>query len=354
MNIPETDKPEKQILIILRSLRYGGTEKCSLELAQAFIEQGYGVHLALQEPIYDMPHPGKACVHEIGSRDIEKVKSWLTEFHHHQKLSLIIATDTYLPLQLDDIEIYYTLHIVPTERIEGGFFRRLKKRRSWRRRIKGKNIIAISNGVFKDVTKTLRAKPKSIQVIGNTFNFPEIEKLSTSPTPYSLPEHYLLYTGRLTTVKRLDRLLRVYKNSHIDIPLVIMGDGEKYPDIKAMASHMGLAKQVLFAGWQDNPYPAISNANALLLTSDSESFSAILVEALFLKTPVISTDCLGPIEVMGKELESFIIKKEDEHSFSQAIQQVLQQGQVVIKDQLITRYNFKAIIQKFETLMKAD
>jgi glycosyltransferase involved in cell wall biosynthesis len=347
-------QPDRQILIIFRSLRHGGTEKCSLELAQAFIEQGYTVHLALLDPVYEMTPPTKVHIHEVGSRVPDTVQSWLEAFHRDNKLSLIIATDTYIPLQLANIEIYYTLHIIPTERIDGGFLRQLKKRRSWRRRLKDKNIIAISEGVYSDVTNILKARPRSIRVIANTFNFLEIEASSHQTPDYQLPEKYLLYVGRLSAVKRLDRLLRIYKGLTTDLPLVILGDGDQYQNLQQITADMDLSREVIFAGWQDNPYPAIANAQALLLTSDSESFSAILVEALYLNTPVISTDCLGPKEIMGAELKQFIVKKEDEAGFSQTIQQVIEHGQPAVKNQLLDRYNFKAIVKQFEALMPAD
>lgn len=353
MNMYRALPAQKHVLFILRSLRRGGTEKCTIELAKALSSQGYIVHLALRESVYELETPSTIHIHEIGSRKQADVQHWLSDFNQAYNPSLVIVTETRIDLHLPDLEVYYALHIVPSERIDGGWLRQLKKRYQWRKRLSGKNIIAISKGVYQDVMKVIKAKPKSICVINNTFDFEGIANAAQRSMPYPLPSEYLLYVGRICTTKRLDRLLRIYRDVSSDLPLVVLGDGDTLPETKKLAEDMKIADKVIFLGWQSNPYPVINQANALLLTSDSESFSAVVVESLFLSTPVISTDCQGPKEIMGSSLKDFVIPKQNEAKFARQLQVALEQGQPDISKELIKRFGFAAISHQLEQQVMA-
>jgi glycosyltransferase involved in cell wall biosynthesis len=66
-----------------------------------------------------------------------------------------------------------------------------------------------------------------------------------------------------------------------------------------MAEDLGLGKVVSFPGFSANPYPILSQASALVLSSRWEGFGLVLVEALACGCPVISTDCRsGPREIL--------------------------------------------------------
>ncbi|VTN12604.1 Glycosyl transferases group 1 [Raoultella terrigena] len=60
---------------------------------------------------------------------------------------------------------------------------------------------------------------------------------------------------------------------------------------------------MLFKGFHKNPLPWIKHARMLVLSSDSEGFGNVIVEALLLNTPVASTRCPGGVtEILTGEL----------------------------------------------------
>jgi glycosyltransferase involved in cell wall biosynthesis len=68
-----------------------------------------------------------------------------------------------------------------------------------------------------------------------------------------------------------------------------------------MIDDRGLTTSVIIAGFKKNPYPWISHADLLVLSSDHEGFGNVIVEALECKTPVVSTDCpSGPAEILSQ------------------------------------------------------
>ena len=63
---------------------------------------------------------------------------------------------------------------------------------------------------------------------------------------------------------------------------------------------MNLEKRVIFLGFDNNPYKYLSKCSIFVLTSNSEGFPNVLVEAMICGCSVISTDCLsGPREILA-------------------------------------------------------
>jgi glycosyltransferase involved in cell wall biosynthesis len=82
---------------------------------------------------------------------------------------------------------------------------------------------------------------------------------------------------------------------------VLLGKGPLLEDAKNIAIKLSIADRVIFAGFHNNPFPFINAAKALIVSSDFEGFSMVILEALFLKIPVVSTDCpSGPSEILPK------------------------------------------------------
>src|SRR5690606_29182020 len=121
-----------------------------------------------------------------------------------------------------------------------------------------------------------------------------------------VPEHdFFLCVAALEPRKRHDRLLKAYKASEVDTPLLIMGKGkpENEAAIRRQIDELGLQDRVRMEGYHHNPYPWIARAKAMILTSDAEGLPRVLIEALLLHTPVISVDCpSGPKEILTQEL----------------------------------------------------
>jgi glycosyltransferase involved in cell wall biosynthesis len=71
--------------------------------------------------------------------------------------------------------------------------------------------------------------------------------------------------------------------------VVILGDG---PDRAALAAHietLGVGEGVLLAGHQPNPFPIMAAADCFVMTSDHEGQPMVILEALVLGLPVVTT-----------------------------------------------------------------
>ena len=83
-----------------------------------------------------------------------------------------------------------------------------------------------------------------------------------------------------------------------DISLTIVGGGEDEERIKALISEKDAGSYIILTGEQSNPYPYIAGADLLVCASYYEGYNLTIAEAIILGTPVLSTDCTGPHEIL--------------------------------------------------------
>lgn len=108
--------------------------------------------------------------------------------------------------------------------------------------------------------------------------------------------------GRLSRQKGIIHQIYILRELSLLMPrcqLLIIGEGELRTDLTNLIFSLGLQDTVYLLGNLDNPYPVISKANCFLSTSLWESFGNVLLEAMTLGVPVVSTSCLsGPAEIL--------------------------------------------------------
>jgi glycosyltransferase involved in cell wall biosynthesis len=115
------------------------------------------------------------------------------------------------------------------------------------------------------------------------------------------PTPVFVSAGRLVKEKDQANLLRGFALHRQRRParLFLMGTGSELESLQRLACHLGVERDVKFAGFVQNPLPYIRQAHCFVLTSRFEGFGVAIVEALACGTPVISTDCPGgPAEIL--------------------------------------------------------
>jgi glycosyltransferase involved in cell wall biosynthesis len=107
--------------------------------------------------------------------------------------------------------------------------------------------------------------------------------------------------GRLTRQKAFDVLIRAFVEVRKDhrARLMILGEGDERPALEGLVNKYGLEQDIILPGFVPNPYPYMAHAAAFVLSSRWEGLPTVLVEAMALGAPVISTDCpSGPREIL--------------------------------------------------------
>lgn len=185
------------------------------------------------------------------------------------------------------------------------------------------NLITVSKGIEQDLLG-FGLDPTDVQTIYNPFDFSEIKRQAEA---YQIDDQdYIVHVGRFGSGKRHDVLIRAYQQSRIKQKLLLLGDDSNKTggNIKKLVKDLGLQDKVIFKGFNSNPFPYVKNANALVLSSDFEGFGMVLVEALVLGTPIVSTDCpSGPNEILVDELKPFLSPVGDSEALAKNIKKMV-------------------------------
>lgn len=133
----------------------------------------------------------------------------------------------------------------------------------------------------------------------------ELSKEEVTDLPWEMENEdrprILIGVGRDDPVKGFWHLIKAFYLVQKEIPqvrLIIMGDGS-FEQAKSLVSELQLEQKVYFPGVRKNPYKYLAVSEMFLLTSYTEGFPNVLVEAMLLGRPLISTDCrTGPAEIL--------------------------------------------------------
>ena len=176
-----------------------------------------------------------------------------------------------------------------------------------------KNVICLSNGVnFK-------------RLLSNS------EKVAQIKHRHKLEnKQIVLYLGRLSFEKRIDKLIDAYKL--IETPktlLVIAGSGPNKNNLIEYAKKIGV-KNIVFTG--QIPHNEIGStyeiATIFASASDSETFGLTFVEAMHFGIPPIGTNRLGVKEVIQNNISGILIEPNDTTGFARAMETLLRNQKI--------------------------
>ncbi|MCU0767504.1 MAG: glycosyltransferase [Gammaproteobacteria bacterium] len=191
-------------------------------------------------------------------------------------------------------------------------------------------IVCVSRGVADDLLASTRIDPARVRVIHNPIVTPELLRRGAEPLdhPWLAPgaPPVILGVGRLAPQKAFHHLIAAFAAVRAARPcrLLILGEGGQRDALEGRIRALGLASDVALPGFVPNPYPYMRAAALLALSSDFEGFGNVLVEAMALGTPVVSTDCpSGPAEILDRGRYGRLVPVGDAAALAQAIGETL-------------------------------
>ena len=142
----------------------------------------------------------------------------------------------------------------------------------------------------------------SIEVIPNPLSIPTdpVARNEEIDSLWGDASVRVLSVGALKPEKNHKLLLEAFADfaRERDARLIIVGEGPLRPVLEKLADQMGIAERVCLPGFRADPWPFYASAHLFVLTSQSEGFGNVLVEAMAAGLPIVSTDCAGPREIL--------------------------------------------------------
>ncbi len=185
-------------------------------------------------------------------------------------------------------------------------------------------FVTVSKAVKRKIEEDYNCK--NVETIYNPIISEEIEKKSNKHIDVSY--EFILGIGRMQdNIKQFNHLILAFNNSIAKkngLKLLLIGDGEHKKELKALAGEYGLAKEVVFISYQENPYPYMKSARFMALTSKNEGFPNVLIESLACGTPLVAYNCeSGPDEIISHEYNGLLVKNQDIDEMTKAINRMI-------------------------------
>jgi glycosyltransferase involved in cell wall biosynthesis len=176
---------------------------------------------------------------------------------------------------------------------------------------RSRKILTIGSRVGKELLDVGIGKRSQYQSIAPGVRVPKLSDRSKVVKKFSLNSDRLnvLWMGRLTRVKRPDRVIELAKHFP-GVNFIVAGDGELRAELEAMASD-----NVYFLGVQ-NSDEMFSLADVVLLTSDSEGMPLTLIEGQMSGVPAIATDVGSVSEIVENGVTGLLTSTQIEQIIS--------------------------------------
>ncbi len=310
------NRDNQKIAIFLPHLRGGGAEKTMLNLSRGFIDRGLQVDLILAkaEGPYMNLVPTKAKVIELGSSHLWlKIPTMVRYLRQERPAALLSSLVGVVPLCAKLIANVTTWVVVIEHNI---ISKKLQSEPVKRRQFSvpifkrifypcADSIVGVSKGVAEDLAHTIGLAEERIHVIYNPVVTSDLLRRSEEPTKHTWfslgKQPVILGIGRLIDSKDFPTLIRAFARvrEYRQARLVILGEGEERSKLEGLVRKLNLQDNVALPGFVKNPYAYMARAAMVVLSSIHEGLGNVLIEAMAVGTPVVSTDCpTGPSEIL--------------------------------------------------------
>ena len=344
----------KKVTFLLLHLNYGGLEKQVTTLANE-LSKSYDVELVV---LYDLLN-GKSFYELNDNINVKFVLSYgpirIKELKEMLKKFKIIK---FFKSLAKDIKLIFTKYcgvkkIVNNLKTDAVISSRIE----FSKQIKRRDILTISQehsyidtpGYIKKVKKSFKnikylvvmtdkARENYKKWLNGNNTYTEVIKVSNAVNSTNkkaaLDSNQIISVGRLEDVKDFETLIRVFSmclEKNNDLRLEIVGDGSKKEELINLCKNLNILNYVHFTGKLDSQQveTEMLKSSLFVLTSKSESFSLVLVEASALGIPCISFDIdVGPREIITDSENGFIIKDRNEELMKDKILEVMDNSDI--------------------------
>lgn len=172
-------------------------------------------------------------------------------------------------------------------------------------------IVAVSHGIKNDLVDNFNVPANIVDVIYNSVK--KVNEFKAVPE-FNKSDFNIITVGRLSKAKGQWHQIHMMKDLVVKYPnakLHILGGGPLLEPLQALTNKLNLSKNIIFHGFKEDVASYIKTADLMLVSSIYEGFGNVLIEAMALGTPVVSTACkVGPLEIVTEETKEVDFKGE--------------------------------------------
>lgn len=334
--------PARLIRITLTApLLEGGIGRVLVNLADSWCERGVEVDLILdhrREALMPEIHPKVTVFESKGSHPVFKAP-WLAHYLRRRvPTGILTAVPRHTVWALHARRIS-GLPVSVVTNVHNNYLHALEAVRPNKRRRRVallqryyprcEAIVPVSRGAAKAFSQLTGIPEEKLSPIPNPVVTSMLVQKANEPVAHpwfndSIP--IVIWVGRLEYQKNVDLLIDAFDRVRPTVAcrLAIVGAGSETAKLVGRINASPYWDDIVLLGHQDNPYRFIRRSAVLALCSRWEGFGNVLVEAMALGTPVVSTDCpSGPAEILDEGSFGPLVPVGDADALASAIQQCL-------------------------------
>lgn len=328
-----------RILFLIQTLGGGGAERVLVNLVNHMDKSKYDVTV---ETMY-----ADGVNKSFLSPDVTYRRKHLFRFHGASKVLRFLPPRLlyryYVGKEHYDIVVAY-MHGIPTRVISGCRDRRIKKVtwihngdmeettlfRSFLRydsAVKALQsfdaIVPVANSIADALYKKTGIR-ENVTVCYNTNDIDKIRQMAEEEIELPMKKPVVCSVGRFLWDKGFSRLIAVSHRLHEEgfaHRLMLIGGGGDFEKTKAEAEALG--ENVIFTGFQTNPYQYMRKADIYVCSSFYEGLCTATIEAVVLGLACISTDVSGAKEILGENNEYGLVVANEEEAIYQGLKRFL-------------------------------
>lgn len=359
----------KKLAIFAAAISGGGVEKAVFNLANGVAKKGIRVDLLIADDtgISSLYFDAGVTVIKLSSKRVLFCGPELILYLIRAQPNVLFSAMEYVNLiALVSKKISFTsTRVVISSHAPLEYFIRDEKLVKWRLLKKllsyfygtADKVITVSKGLERTLIGELNVNPAKIltiynPIINESLINDSLEDLSDSWVKSS-KSPYIISVGRFAKEKDYPTLINAFNlvRKKRDVRLIILGEGPERENVNKLINFHGLSSFVHMPGHVLNPYKYMKNAACFMLSSKNEGFGNVLVEALVLGCPIVSTNCpFGPVEVLDNGLWGSLVSVGDYESMANSVLTTLEFNQSMSKSLLNThleQFTVSVVVEKY-------
>jgi glycosyltransferase involved in cell wall biosynthesis len=200
-----------------------------------------------------------------------------------------------------------------------------------------RRVLAISNVIHRNVLATTPVTPDRVITF---FDAVDLRRFTFSPGPrqstrnmLGIHEQAVLigFVGRMSPGKGHEELLqaaRLLRDRGSTARFLVVGEAshgeEEYAHtIRMLAQTLGVQDRVTFTGYRTDIPALMASFDILAFPSHAESFGVVLIEAMAMGLPVVSTNTDGVVDIVADGLSGIMVPRQDARALADGLERLV-------------------------------
>ena len=356
-----------RVLFTVPSMVLGGSERVMLNLLHHIDTERFEPHVAVLERggVWLQSAPPHVHVHELGVRRARRAVLPLARLCWKIRPRAILSTSAHLNTALVTARRLFPTGTsllaregadITSPHANCSYLRLFIYKHVYRR---ADVVVCQSDYMKNKLIRHFDLESTKVIRIYNPVDIDSIALLAGSePNPFPDLGPKLVAVGRFSHEKGFDLLLRSTALVRQVIPTILLclvGDGPDFSALKTAQRELHLESCVRFVGLRRNPYPFIKWANLLVLPSRNEALPNVILEAIALGTPVVTTNCTGALsEILSCTRQMRVAKHTTPAALAEEIISALSHAwpKVAPGPQFTARFGVRAVTREYERVLE--